>query len=79
MESVMALLRDGRMAAKRDLINLFLTGTDKLKARVATPDQAASTDASAERTALHALRHTEPPRPLGPTAAGPRPKNHPTA
>ncbi len=61
MESVMALLRDGRMAANCDLINLFLTGTDKLKAMVATPDQAASTDTSAERTALHALLHSEPP------------------
>ena len=61
MESVMALLRDGLMVANRDLINLFLTGTDKLKAMVATPDQAASTDTSAERTALHALLHTEPP------------------
>ena len=61
MESVMALLRDGRMVANRDLINLFLTGTDKLKAMVATPDQAASTDTSAERTALHALLHREPP------------------
>jgi two-component system chemotaxis sensor kinase CheA len=61
MESVMALLRDGRMAANRDLINLFLTGTDKLKAMVAAPDQAASTDTSAERTALHALLHSEPP------------------
>ena len=61
MESVMALLRDGRMAANRDLINLFLSGTDKLKAMVATPDQAAGIDTSAERTALHALLHTEPP------------------
>ncbi|MCS6248741.1 MAG: hybrid sensor histidine kinase/response regulator, partial [Opitutus sp.] len=62
MESVMALLRDGRMIANRDLINLFLSGTDKLKAMVAAPDQAASTDTSAERTALHALLHTEPPK-----------------
>jgi two-component system chemotaxis sensor kinase CheA len=62
MESVMALLRDGRMIANRDLINLFLSGTDKLKAMVAMPDQAASTDTSAERTALHALLHTEPPK-----------------
>jgi two-component system chemotaxis sensor kinase CheA len=61
MESVMALLRDGCMAANRDLINLFLSGTDKLKAMVAAPDQAASTDTAVERTALNALLHSEPP------------------
>ena len=61
MESVMALLRDGRMHATPDLINLFLSGTDKLKAMVAAPDQSTSIDTSAERTALHALLTTEPP------------------
>ena len=61
MESVMALLRDGRMHATPDLINLFLSGTDKLKAMVAAPEQSTSIDTSAERTALHALLTHEPP------------------
>ncbi len=62
MEGVLALLRDGRRVANHDLIKLLLTGTGKLKAMVAAPDQASSIDTSAERTALHALLHTEPPK-----------------
>ncbi len=61
MESVMALVRDGRMAATRDLINLFLAGSDKLKAMVLAPDHAAEISTLEERAALHALLEIEPP------------------
>ena len=61
MESVMALIRDGRMDATVPIISLFLTGTDKLKSMVAAPDRATSVDTLAERTALNSLLRSEPP------------------
>ncbi len=61
MESVMALVRDGRMDATPTLINLFLASTDKLKAMVGAPERSADIPTQDERTALHALLKTEPP------------------
>ncbi len=61
MESVMALIRDGRMDATGPIISLFLTGTDKLKSMVAAPDRAAQIDTLPERNALNALLRSDPP------------------
>lgn len=69
MESVMALIRDGRMDATVPIISLFLTGTDKLKSMVAAPDRAAAVDTSAERAALQALLRSDPPAPAPAGAA----------
>ena len=61
MESVMALVRDGRLEAGPELINLFLAGTDKLKAMVASPENSADIPSLAEREALGALLRSDPP------------------
>ncbi len=61
MESVMALVRDGRMSAGPELINLFLAGTDKLKAMVAAPERSSDISSLAEREALGALLRSDPP------------------
>ena len=61
MARVMALLRDGRMIADRDLINRFIAGAAKLKAMVADPAQAAGIDTVPERTAFHARLRLVPP------------------
>ena len=69
MESVMSLVRDGRMDATRATISLLLSSTDKLRLMVAAPDQAASIPTLEERNALHALLRIEPPS--RPTAVAP--------
>jgi two-component system chemotaxis sensor kinase CheA len=61
MESVMALLRDGRLHSDRELINLFLGSTDLLRVMVAAPERATEVDTRQERAALAARLDFEAP------------------
>ncbi len=61
MESVMALLRDGRLYADRQLINLFLGSTDHLRVMVGAPERAPEVDTRQERAALAARLDFEAP------------------
>lgn len=67
MESVMSLVRDGRMDATPAIISHLLTSTDKLKLMVAAPDRAGEVPTLEERQALQALLHLEPAPPAPPT------------
>jgi two-component system chemotaxis sensor kinase CheA len=60
MESVMALLRDGRMHADRATIDTFLSTTDKLKVMVADPGRSQEISATTEYAALQAMLRSEP-------------------
>jgi two-component system chemotaxis sensor kinase CheA len=68
MESVMALLRDGRLHSDRELINLFLGSTDHLRVMVAAPDRAAEVDTRQARAALATRLDFEAP--AKPSAGG---------
>ena len=68
MESVLALVRDGRMAATPALVTDLLAATDRLRAMVADPRQAATVPSAAELAALQALLHLEPALAAGPAA-----------
>jgi two-component system, chemotaxis family, sensor kinase CheA len=60
MESVMSLVRDGRMTATPSCISHLLAGTDKLRLMVAAPLEAGQIPSEAERHALNALLRLEP-------------------
>lgn len=61
MESVMSLLRDGKMEVGAGLVDVFLSATDKLKLLVSGPGESASVDTRPEREALQALLRSDPP------------------
>ena len=60
MESVMALLRDGKMRADPALVNTFLAATDKLQAMVGDPARSAEVSTEADRRTLQSLLRAEP-------------------
>ncbi len=74
MESVLALVRDGRMAATPALVTDLLAATDRLRTMVADPRQAATIPSAAELAALQALLHLEPA-----VAAAPAARSVPTS
>lgn len=60
MESVMALVREGKMLASPPMISLLLTSTDKLRLMVDDPDNASHVPSDAEKNGLEAMLHEEP-------------------
>src|SRR5471030_2628089 len=68
MESVMALVRDGRMDAAPALVNDLLAGTDKLKAMIADPARSAEIPTDSERAALQSLLQFVPASGAAPPA-----------
>jgi len=61
MESLMSLVRDGKMAADPKVVSLLLAGTDKLRLMVDDPDNASQVPSEDEKKGLNALMTAEPP------------------
>ena len=61
MESVLSLVRDGKLPVNPQLISLLLSAADKLALMIANPEAASAIEADAEKTSLSALLEFEPP------------------
>ena len=61
MESVLSLVRDGKLPVNPQLISLLLSASDKLALMVANPEAASAIQSDAEKANLNALLDFEPP------------------
>lgn len=78
MESVMSLLRDGILQADESMVSLLISSSDKLRAMLANPDQAAEIPCASEAAGLQAILDGQngpakptPSKPASATPAGP--------